>query len=433
MGTIYVEVKLEQENRKGFKKFLKAFYGEGYNIESELFYDQKHDDSLAISFVFDDVPPVEAISLIPDIGELICFRTEQEIEDDPYAEADGDKIETEELDAKADNDGEIKAEELDVETDNGDKPNVEKLDVEVDSDADAKADDKDQERIEKEPNEKTGDSNEGSVSWMDEFYSILNKSDNKTDFIKAVAEWLELSENRQKLFALFVEFAQDMEQITWAKLETAIVGEEISFNSYDKQKMISAVRAKTGKQFPKFLKEISEIAKGLPQEQKVEIDAPEEKVKLEVESEEMKAHTKTDDKMVEMPCFRRGVSSISDEYLKFEKELNDIDKNLWLQERVRQVLVNIMGYREDNNEDLAIGVIRYATALIQQAEPDCDNDEIKANFSNVMILRLQLSNLIDLTLKKYNGTGTITVTIVEFLTDLRKVIMTSGELAALEK
>lgn len=414
MGTIYVEVKLEQENRKGFKKFLKAFYGEGYNIESELFYDQKHDDSLAISFVFDDVPPVEAISLIPDIGELICFRTEQEIEDDPYAEADGDKIETEELDAKADNDGEIKAEELDVETDNGDKPKVEKLDVELDSDADAKADDKDQERIEKEPNEKTGGSKEGSVSWMDEFNSILNKSDNKTDFIKAVAEWLELSENRQKFFALFVEFAQDMDQITWAKLETAIVGEEISFNSYDKQKMISAVRAKTGKQFPKFLKEISEIAKGLPLPQEVKTD--------EIEPEDK---AKAEDEIVELSNLRCYVK-VSDDFIQFEKKLNNIDKRLCLQERVKQILV-LTEYNGNDSDE----ILSYVIALMQLPEIDCGAEEIK-QFQNGLKLRLSLTRWVNDNLVKYDGESGKMI-LSEFLTDLRKVIMTPDELAALEK
>lgn len=226
--TIYAEVKLEQEQekREALKEFLMVFYSEEYDSRSEIFYDVLHGNgNFAVSFVFDFTPPAKAISLLPDLGEIVCFRTVQEFDEDPY-----------------DYDAEDNAEVTDSDQ----------------ADADAESDEKatDSEQTNAEPDEKAIDNEQADTkSDIDEIKAILDRSSSRSEFANEVAKWLGLSEKRQKAFVAFVELAQNMERVTWAKLEKEIVEKEIDFNSYDKQKVISAVRAKTGKLFPMFLKE----------------------------------------------------------------------------------------------------------------------------------------------------------------------------------
>lgn len=382
---LYAEVKLEQENREGLRNFFSAFYGDGYDCRSKITYNEKDSEVMSIRIFFDDVPPATTIAAIPEIGKLIYFKTEQSDVPEKVSSQPEYVIE-----------GTMKGED-------GEQAKEE---------PDAGSDD----RIKEEPEEAASIQKN---NWNDELVAFRSKATSFEELMDMVAVWIQVSDDRRAIFSALMQSALHMEKITWANLLDEMRAKQVPVNTYDKKKLIDAVSDKTGGvSFIKFMKELLNLAKDM---KKQESDPIEEQLTLK-QPEENKA-------LIELGCMRKHVT-INEEYLQFEKELNNIDKGLWLEERVRQALVNSMGYQEA--EAAAMELVRYAAALMQMAKVNCDNEKIKKQFQNAMTLRLRLTNIIAYTMEKYGGDGKA-VTLNEFLTDFRKVIMTSDELQELEK
>lgn len=120
--------------------------------------------------------------------------------------------------------------------------------------------------------------------------------------------------------------------------------------------------------------------------------------------------------LVEMPCFRRCLDTITDEYIQFEKELNMVDKDMPLKDRAISVL-RIMDYDEQDG-NLVDQLGGYMSTLLKGEIVDSD----KATMDS----RLRIAKILDDVRMKYLG-GEKTVVVSEFLEDLKKVIMTPDE------
>lgn len=117
-----------------------------------------------------------------------------------------------------------------------------------------------------------------------------------------------------------------------------------------------------------------------------------------------------------MPCFRRCLDTITDEYIQFEKELNMVDKDMPLKDRAISVL-RIMDYDEQDG-NLVDQLGGYMSTLLKGEIVDSD----KATMDS----RLRIAKILDDVRMKYLG-GEKTVVVSEFLEDLKKVIMTPDE------
>lgn len=80
MKKIFAEVSMclsERHERKALKKFIKAFYGEEYDPRNEFMYGGEMDPKkMKIFIFFEEKPPIEIISRIPELGILIKYRME---------------------------------------------------------------------------------------------------------------------------------------------------------------------------------------------------------------------------------------------------------------------------------------------------------------------------------------------------------------------
>lgn len=219
---------------------------------------------------------------------------------------------------------------------------------------------------------------------------IVQKSKSFEDFVKLVAEWLEM-DTKQELFKDLVIATSELEKVSWKEIEKSLEDKEITFKQWEKIFISRKVSEKLeGVKILHFLNAMKRYK-----------DYSFAKSKL---------------KMKCMP-----------ECKHFEEVLATVDKTKPIEDRVRYVL-NSMGLNKKNDEEYQ-EILKIANASVRLREIDWNNIFLKADIvteTSMNDARLILSEFINNFARKYDSNTNVKV--LDFLRELQGIVTLEHEI-----
>lgn len=443
---IWVEVILDRDNQRGLKRFFKAFYGEEFDERSKFSYKEQEDGIAAISLIFDEKPPVKIMSAVAGLGKIT------------YHKFDKDKTirsKTSESNVRPDPKGEIFGAAENNTSNEAD-------------DSLAFSNKKDME-LESTKQEKTEVAEKDSITNGKVIGEIVSLIRSSTDFYVLTEKIVSAMNMPEKLVAPFnaiLNLAYDG-KITWKIIFANLEKSNITFNQYLKIRLIDVVKKKTGMTFFRFLEWLVETFKTYSkaedkkqvieestktdeavvneknvscQSETIPLDLP-EKTEVQEAAESIVIadlpEESSEKTYVELGVIRefieaaqrRGEKIDFESFLTFEKNLNEIDKSLSLENRIRKALCS-MKFPERLSQDEKLNWINSLVkdlsnrlnAVVMDFPAVCDGVNLET--------RCRLSEIISTTLKSF-GIVKESVKVSMFLDMIRWIIMTEEELGAI--
>ncbi len=241
-----------------------------------------------------------------------------------------------------------------------------------------------------------------------ELIELANKSNSYEEFVKLVADWLEMGK-RKEFFENLLVAANQTKKIIWSNLEAILTANNISYSLWDKVWCTKQVTSKfkNAENHVTMMKLIKEIAKYKTYK------FSNEELKVSEESPsiiEIIEKTKTKVKMECMP-----------EISNFEEVLAGIDKAQPVEERVKYVLM-AMGLNKLNAKDQE-GILKIAVTAVELKEISYDEifKTISIPFESIMLARMTFSTFINDFVATYDQTKK--VKLLDFLKDLQTVVI----------
>jgi len=267
---------------------------------------------------------------------------------------------------------------------------------------------------------------------VSELEEIAKKATSFENFVKLVAEWLEM-DKRQVFCENLMIAATEVDEVSWKELGKKLGSKGVVFTEWDRiwvgQKVAQTFKDNTVT-ILNFLKEVRQYKKYSFGKESSDIEnKPEEKVSVvaeEISTESQKAPNK-----VNLECVHEAL------YFYFGQILKDLDKTQPIEDRVRYVLRS-MGWENKSEENQMIFEI--TNTAVRLKEFDLDMVFAKANIQEESYLKVRMtfSKFINDFVSAYSKTindfvkvhdaPDKKVKLLDFLKELQKVVMNEDEL-----
>ena len=386
MGKFRSKVNFKNEKNAGF--LIKAFF-QDFNEESSISIKGK-EANMEIVFI---EPPM---SIIDALGycEVIEFDYGKSLkehgEDEVGAPENPEKFEPE-------TGGEGKTENLEPEA--GEEGELENLEPETGE-------------AEKPENLGTGKKRgkENPVLDIPELKEIAKKASSFENFVKLVAQWLEM-DKRQEFFEKLEIAATEVEKLSWKELEKALKQKGIIYGAWDKIWCSKKVSEKLQKDSITILPLLNEIAQYK--------EYPFKQLEDEVLSEEIHKLEGGIKPRVKMNCMP--------EIKHFEEILASVDMTKSVEERLRYVL-EAMGLRKKSAQAQE-WILEMANTALKKGKIAFDIIFVETNIpmENSIEAKMEFSSFINEFAKKHQKECK-NIKLLTFLTELQKIIMLESEI-----
>ena len=276
-----------------------------------------------------------------------------------------------------------------------------------------------------QPKKKAADSTSNAESSINvpRLEEIAKKSTSFEDFVKLVAEWLEM-DKRQEFFENLAIVSTEVNKIAWKDLEKALKDKGVTYSQWDKAWAVNQVSEKLSVTMLKFLKEIGQY-KGYSFEPMEEYSNEENKTEQATEgtTEIEEEAGEFDEGVIAKP---RVKMECMPEIKDFEETLASVDKTQPVAERVQYVL-EAMGLSEMSKAKQK-QIVEIANTAVRNEQMSFDIILLEANIpiNQAMEVRRTFSKFLNDFVQKYESSKE--VKLLEFLSELQKIIMLDSEI-----
>lgn len=459
---IHVETTIDQDNRSALKKFFKAFYGEEFSPKNEFRYNETEDGGIAyINLYFKGKPPVKIMASIAGLGKITDHMFDNQgtysLESDVQTESkEPDEIaeapKSEEVVCQDDVDKDVKLLETEKVTEKT-AENTDQHDAEKVSEQIAKI----TYQQDKAANSVDASKAKEEVHIPSEILSIMENTEYFSDLSEQLADALEIPEKMQDFFVYVCNAYQQLNgKATWTALVNMAEKEEITYHTYYRDKISAILKKKTGISLMAFLdmilsafkktdkikdekaEQVYEVSGKCPESaimdssEKTDVQEAAESIAIADLPEESSEKTYVELGVIREfieAAQRRGEKIDFESFLTFEKNLNEIDKSLSLENRIKKALCS-MKFPERLSQDEKLNWINSLVkdlsnrlnAVVMDFPAVCDGVNLET--------RCRLSEIISTTLKSF-GIVKESVKVSMFLDMIRWIIMTEEELGAI--
>ncbi len=432
MNKFWAKVRFKQE--KNAEYLIKAFF-QDFNPESSIVV---RGNEAKLEIVFREVP-MEIINAIShcEVIELNYGKNLKEYEEDEIIQ-----IETEN-DSKQENSGGESSEQSErenVKGENSEQLEQENTECESSEQIERKNEEcESSERSEhlKKKNSRTVNKKKVSTTKVmkaklkpvdiPELENIAKNAKSFEDFVKLVAEWLEMGK-RQKFFENVAIVSTEVEILSWKEIEKALKKKSISYSSWDRtwtSQQISMKLIEHSVTALPFLNEISKYKNYSFGNAKEHFEGENvTKYRTEDLTQDVKEKTEGfDESLITKPRLKMECMP---EIKEFEETLASVDKTKPVEDRVRYVL-NAMGLKKMPAEEQK-QIVEIASTAVRKEKMAFDIIflEAKIPMNQTMDARMIFTKFVNDFVKKYESGKKIQL--LTFLSELQKIIMLESEI-----